>query len=151
MFRTSMIGDLLKLLPREIVRKAAAEHASDRWRKSFKTWDQLVTMLVAQLTGRTSLREIELVFAAHPKHHYHLNCGTVKRSTLADANKTRDHAVFADIAGALIARSGRCERGAKAMLSILDSSPIRLDGRGHEWARATQRPSFADSSAPSRK
>ena len=135
MFRTSMIGDLLKLLPREIVRKAARKHGSDRWRKSFMTWDHLVAMLAAQLTGRTSLREAELLLAAHPKHHYHLQCTAVKRSTLADANKTRDHAVFADIAGALMARSGRRERGTKAMLSILDSSPIRLDGRGHEWAR----------------
>ena len=135
MFRTSMFGGLLKLLPREIVHKATREHASDRWCKSFKTWDHLVAMLAAQLTGRTSLRETELLLAAHPKHHYHLHCAAVKRSTLADANRSRDHAVFASITSALIARLGRRERGANAMLSILDSSPIRLDGRGHEWAR----------------
>lgn len=134
MFRLSMLGDLLKLLPRDFVHKAVARHASDRWRKSFKTWDHLVAMLVAQLAGRTSLREIELLLAAHPSHRYHLNCTTVKRSTLADANRRRGHAVFADIAGHLIAVGGRRERDARAILSILDSSPIRLAGRGHDWA-----------------
>ena len=95
-------------------------------------------MLGAQLSGRTSLREVELLFALHPTRHYHLNCSAVKRSTLADANRKRDHAAFRDIAAHLIASGGRRERTAKAVLSVLDSSPVRLVGRGHEWAEPSR-------------
>lgn len=138
MFRSSMLGDLLKLLPRAIVHKAAMTHGSNRWRKSFKLWDHVVVMVAVHLAGRTSLREMELLLNHHRSHHYHLNCKAVKRSTLADANKTRDSAAFADIVKHLITSGRRRERHAKAMLSILDSSPIQLAGRGHDWAEASR-------------
>ena len=62
----------------------------------------------------------------------------MKRSTLADANKSRDFSVFADIAQLMIAQSGRKGRQAKELLSVLDSSPIRLQGRGHDWAQQSR-------------
>ena len=58
----------------------------------------------------------------------------VKRSTLADANISRDHGVFADIAKLMIARSGKKGGAVKKLLSVLDSSPVRLQGRGLKWA-----------------
>jgi len=133
-----MFGDLLKLLPRAVVRKVAAVHGSDRWCKSFKLWDHVVAMVAVHLAGRTSLREAELLLSHPRSHHYHLNCRAVKRSTLADANKTRDSAAFADIVKHRIACGGRRERHAKAMLSILDSSPVQLMGRGHAWAKSSR-------------
>ena len=138
MFRPSMLGDLLKLLPRAVVHNVAVLHGSNRWRKSFKLWDHVVAMVAVHLAGRTSLREAVLLLSHRRAHHYHLNCRSVKRSTLADANKTRDSAAFADIVKYLIKTGGRRERQPKAMLSILDSSPIRLDGRGHHWAEASR-------------
>ena len=133
-----MFGDLLKLLPRTVVHKAAIKHGSNRWRKSFNLWDHVVAMVGVHLAGRTSLREAELLFSHARSRHFHLNCRSVKRSTLADANKTRDSAAFADIVKQLIAAGGRRERQTGAMLSILDASPIQLDGRGHAWAQASR-------------
>lgn len=134
MFSTSTFGEVLKLLPRDKISKLVDKRGADRWRKSFKTWDHLVAMLGGQLAGVGSLRDVENLFDEHRSTHYHLHCKGVKKSTLGDANKARDYQVFADIAQEMIICSGRKTRKAKALLSVLDSSPIRLQGRGHGWA-----------------
>lgn len=138
MFRPSILGDILKLLPRDKIDTLVNRREADRWRKSFRTWDHLVAMLAGQLSGIGSLRDVETLFDEHKAQQYHLRCKGVRRSTLADANKTRDFSVFGDITQLLIARSGRRERDAKELLSVLDSSPITLQGRGHKWAEKTQ-------------
>jgi hypothetical protein len=61
-------------------------------------------MAFAQLTGRDSLREIEICLRALGPRLYHSGVrGHVSRSTLADANETRDYRIYADLAQVLIA------------------------------------------------
>ena len=84
MFSNSILGDILKQLPRDVVSDKVRDHGSDRWSKSFKRWDQLVALLTAQLSGASSLRELEAVFNAQSRHHYHLNAHPVRRSTLSE-------------------------------------------------------------------
>jgi hypothetical protein len=61
-------------------------------------------MAFAQLTGRESLRDIETgLRAMHPKLYHAGSRGYVARSTLADANETRDWRIYADFAQVLIA------------------------------------------------
>ncbi len=58
---------------------------------SFSHLDQFLCMAFAQLTYRESLRDIETCLRAHSAKLYHLGIrGGVARSTLADANETRD-------------------------------------------------------------
>ncbi|GMV92868.1 MAG: IS4 family transposase [Candidatus Hydrogenedentota bacterium] len=60
-------------------------------------------MVFAQLTGRESLRDIETCLRAmHPKLYHAGIRGHVSRSTLADANETRDWRIYADFAQTLI-------------------------------------------------
>src|SRR5271168_3824584 len=40
--------------------------------KSFKSWDHLVALIYAQLSGNSSLRGVVAGFNANPQHHYHL-------------------------------------------------------------------------------
>ncbi len=61
-------------------------------------------MAFAQLTFRESLRDIETCLRALGGKLYHLGIrGHISRSTLADANETRDWRIFADLARVLIA------------------------------------------------
>ena len=64
-------------------------------------------MIYAQLSGHTSLRDLEASFNASPQRHYHLGAQTVKRSTLSDANATRPAAVFEDILALLLSGMSR--------------------------------------------
>lgn len=134
MFTASTFGEILKLLPRAQISKLVGKRNADHRRKSFLTWDHLVAMLGAQLSGVGSLRDVENLFDAHRSAHYHLHSKGVKKSTLGDANKNRDYQIFADIAQLLIAGANAWRGKTKQLLSALDSSPIQLDGRGHEWA-----------------
>lgn len=137
MFRTSILGDFFKHLPRREIRGLARAHGSDRYVKSFTTWDHLVAMVVAQLSGCTSLRDLESVFNGHGSHPYHLHTHEVRRSTLSDANSRRDYAVFEQICKLLIDRQDRQKSDLKQVITVLDSSPILLLGKGFEWAEAS--------------
>lgn len=69
----------------------------------FSCWDQYLCMAFAQLTYRESLRDIEACLRAVQPKLYHLGIrARVARSTLADANDTRDWRIYADFAHGLI-------------------------------------------------
>jgi hypothetical protein len=59
-----IIKQLLKLLPNTLIARTAEKHNSDRYYKRFKTYDHLVTMLYATLSGVSSLRELTTVLLA---------------------------------------------------------------------------------------
>lgn len=138
MFSSSIFAQLLKLVPRDDFARLIGRHGSDRWRKSFRAWDHLVAMLAVQFSGLSSLRDLETVLNSHANHLYHFGSGRVSRSTLSDANRDRDSAVFRDLAVSMLPGLRRDAGELKDVLSILDSSLIRLSGRGHDWALATR-------------
>src|SRR5450432_1504428 len=60
----------------------------------------------AQMTYRESLRDIEACLGAQPSKLYGMGLReSVARSTLADANETRDWRIWADIAAVLVRRA----------------------------------------------
>lgn len=139
MFYPTTLNKILKLIDRQMVSKMAEKHGADKRKNSFKTWDHLVSMISAQLTGAKSLRDVETIFKTQEHCLYHLNLKKVSHSTLGDANQNRDSGVFQDIANYLINLSKgkeRCEL--QSIVSLIDSTPIPLRGRGHAWADATR-------------
>jgi Domain of unknown function (DUF4372)/Transposase DDE domain len=65
--------------------------------------DQFRTMAFAQLTYRESLRDIEACLSAQSSKLYHMGIqNPIKRTTLAEANESRDWRIYADFALALI-------------------------------------------------
>lgn len=64
-------------------------------------------MIYAQLSGASSLREIQAGFNGHAAHHYHLGATAIKSSTLADANNQRKEAVFIDVVQWLMQKASR--------------------------------------------
>ena len=69
----------------------------------FSCWDHYLCMAFAQLTYRESLRDIEACLRAVHAKLYHVGIRAhVSRSTLADANETRDWRIYADFAQGLI-------------------------------------------------
>jgi hypothetical protein len=95
---TPIIKQILKYISPEIIYRTAREHKSDRYYKRFKTYDHLVTMIYAVLSGCCSLREVSSILLACEGRINHIGLKHFpKRSTLADANKKRQSEVFADI------------------------------------------------------
>jgi IS4 transposase len=124
----SIFEHLLKPVSRRTFQTIVERHDGNAYDKSFKSWDHFVALIFAQLGGIDSLRALEAVWNAHWNHHYHLGCGKVARSTLADANARRPVAVFADMFAWLSALADRTlRRDGAEMLRLLDATPIPLD------------------------
>jgi hypothetical protein len=93
-----IISQLLKWVPNTIISRTAQRFNSDKYYKRFKTYDHLVTMIFATISGCSSLREISSIMLACEGKINHLGLRKFpKRSTLSDANKNRPSAVFASI------------------------------------------------------
>jgi IS4 transposase len=119
----------MKGLSRGAFDRIVEQHQADKYSKKFRCWDQLLTMVYGQLSGAGSLRQLETGFNSHIAHHYHLDTGCIKRSTLADANGKRKEAVFADTAQLLMGQASRqMRKQVKQLLYLLDSTSITLKG-----------------------
>jgi hypothetical protein len=98
-----VFSQVMEHLPTHEFRKCVARYAGDYKSRGFSCLDQFLCMSFAQLTFRESLRDIEACLRSVPEKLYHLGFrGHIARSTLADANETRDWRIYADFAQSLI-------------------------------------------------
>src|SRR5437868_9059618 len=140
-----IFSELISHLPHKEFQKCVARY-DDSQSRTFSHWDQYLTMAFAQLTYRESLRDIEACLRSVTGKLYHLGMrSTVARTTLADADESRDWRIFADFAQVLI----RIARPLHAddpigvdlthSLYALDSTTIDLCLSLFPWAKFRQR------------
>jgi Domain of unknown function (DUF4372)/Transposase DDE domain len=99
----TVFAQLMDFIPAHEFRRCVARYRGQHRVRKFSCWDQFLSMAFAQLTYRESLRDIETCLRALGGKLYHLGIrGHISRSTLADANETRDWRIFADLARVLI-------------------------------------------------
>ena len=138
----SVFSQLMDHLPAYEFQKCVIRYAGDYKSRGFSCRDQFLAMAFAQLTYRESLRDIEACLHSMHSKLYHMGFrGRTARSTLADANESRDWRIFADFAQVLI----RIERplyvhdpiGVELDQSLyaLDSTTIDLCLSLFPWAR----------------
>ena len=100
----TVFSQLIEFLPHQEFQKCVARYDGGRYLKNLSCWDQYLAMAFAQLTYRESLRDIEACLRSVSGKLYHMGFrGKVARSTLADANESRDWRIYADFAQVLIA------------------------------------------------
>jgi hypothetical protein len=142
----TVFAQLIEHLPHKEFHKCVGRYRGDRYAKHFSCWDQCLAMAFAQLTYRESLRDIETCLGAVGNKLYHMGFRTsVARSTLADANESREWRLYAAFAQTLIG-SARQLYARDAMgvdldetLYALDSTTIDLCLALFPWARFRQR------------
>lgn len=123
----AVFTQLTELLPRRAFDNAVARYRGDRRVRSLTCMDQLLCMLFAQITGRSSLRETVACLNALGGRRYHCGIrGRVARSTLAEANERRDYRIFMDTAMAMIA-AARIELPVDRELMHLGADAYALD------------------------
>ena len=137
-----VMAQLFDHLPMHTFRCCVAKYPSKYPVLKFSHFDQFACMAFAQLTYRESLRDIEICLRAHNSKLYHLGIrGRVSRSTLADANETRDAHVYEDFALALIKIARKLYAGDSFAVDIdntvyaLDTTTIDLCLSLFPWAR----------------
>jgi transposase len=99
----TVFAQLMDELPSYEFRKCVARYDGDHKLRGFSCWDQFLCLSFAQLTYRESLRDIQACLRSVQPKLYHMGFrGKVSRSTLADANESRDWRIYADFAQVLI-------------------------------------------------
>jgi len=102
----ALFAQMVEHLSRYEFRKCVARYDGNRRVRSFTCWDQFLVMAFAQFTFRESLRDIVSCLRSAGSGLYHMGIsGNISRSTLADANESRDWRIFADFAQVLIAEA----------------------------------------------
>ena len=101
-----LFAQLMDFLPWSSFSRSVARYGGDRRVRSLSCAEQFRAMAFAQLTFRESLRDIEACLGAQPNKLYHLGFRSpVRRSTLAEANESRDWRIHAELAQRLIAQA----------------------------------------------
>ncbi|MCH8038240.1 MAG: DUF4372 domain-containing protein, partial [Proteobacteria bacterium] len=122
-----VFAQLIDHLPLHAFRRCVQRYGGHYKVQSFSCLDQYLCMAFAQLTYRESLRDIEACLRAQNSKLYHMGIrGNVSRSTLADANESRDWRIYADFAQTLIAIARRLYAG-DAFGVDLDETVTALD------------------------
>ncbi len=99
----TIFAQLMEFIPRHQFQICVDRYQGNRYVKGFSCWDQFLCLAFAQLTERSSLRDIETCLRAQPSKLYHIGFrGRVSRATLADANELRDWRIYRDFAQVLI-------------------------------------------------
>jgi hypothetical protein len=138
----TIFAQVIEHLPHKEFQKCVGRYSGDANLRGFSCWDQYLAMVFAQLTYRESLRDIEACLGAMRGKLYHMGIrGSVRRSTLADANDAHDWRIYTDFAQVLIAIA-RPLYATEPMgveldrsLYALDSTTIDLCLRLFPWAR----------------
>ena len=140
-----VFAQLSEHLPRSVFLSFAARYAGRYPTLSFSHWDQVLCMRFAQLTARSSLRDIVTCLHGQRSKLYHAGFrGNIARSTLADANEKRSCQIFEEFALHLIsiARPLYASQSLGSDLSqtvyAIDSTTIDLCLSLFEWAPATK-------------
>jgi len=136
-----VFAQITQHLPLTTFRRCVARYGGGHKVKSFSCLDHYLCMAFAQLTYRESLRDIEACLRAQVDKLYHMGIKSrVSRSTLADANESRDWRIYADFAQSLIAIARRLYAGEsfgvdlKDTVYALDASTIDLCLSVFPWA-----------------
>ena len=134
----TVLSQILKIVPRHEFETLAQQHHSGRKFRSASRWSQFVTMTMAQLTGRSSLRDIVDNLSAQAHRLYHLGSAKLSRSNLSRINEDKPHTLYEALFGKLLHRCQGMNGGHNFRfdnpLYSLDASTIDLCLSVFPWA-----------------
>ena len=134
----TILSQLLKFVPRHEFESLAKTHHSGRAFRSASRWSQFVCLAMAQLSGRSSLRDIVENMSAQVHRLYHLGSARLTRSTLSRINENKPHQLYEALFSKLLTQCQSQTTGHrfrfKNPLYSLDASTIDLCLSVFPWA-----------------
>lgn len=143
----TLFAQIMDFIPWTSFSRIVDRHAGNAGVRRMTCAEQFRVLAFAQLTWRESLRDIEATLGANAGKLYAMGLRhRVHRSTLADANESRDWRIWSDVAALLIRRARKLYDGEDLGLDLsntiyaLDATTIDLCLSLFDWApfRATK-------------
>jgi hypothetical protein len=124
----TLFAQVMEFVPWTSFARIVHRHGGDSGVRTLSCAEQFRAMAFAQLTWRESLRDIEATLSANAAKLYAMGFrAAVKRSTLADANESRDWRIWSDLAALLIRRARKLYATESALGIDLDNTVYALD------------------------
>ena len=137
----TMFAQIMDFLPWMTFHRTVPHHGGDKGVRSLTCAEQFRDMAFAQLTYRESLRDIEACLQDRAAKLYHMGFREqVARSTLADANESRDWRIWGNFSGRLVTQARELCLSEDLGLDLtntvyaLDSTTIELCLSVFPWA-----------------
>ena len=134
----TMLAQLLKLVSRHEFEVLANRHHEGQRLRKISRWGQFVALLVGQLSGRSSLRDIIDNVRVQKHKMYHCGVGQVSRSSLARVNERQPWTLYQDLFGKLLSKCRNYSPAHtfrfKNPLYSMDASTIDLSLSVFPWA-----------------
>ncbi len=135
----TVFSQILKLVGRHEFESLANQHHEGGKLRKMSRWSQFLSLSLAQLSGRSSLRDIVGNLSAQSHKLYHLGIGSVTRSSLARVNEEQPYTLYEALFGKLL---NRCQGLApkhgcrfKNRLYSLDATTMDLCLAVFPWAK----------------
>ena len=137
----TLFAQVMEFVPWTSFARIVQRYSGNAGVRTLSCAEQFRAMAFAQLTWRESLRDIEASLSANANKLYAMGFrSAVKRSTLADANESRDWRIWSDLAALLIRRARKLYANESLSVELdntvyaLDSSTIDLCLSVFDWA-----------------
>jgi Transposase DDE domain. len=137
----TLFAQIMEFVPWTSFTRIVERYAGDAGVRRMNCAEQFRIMAFAQLTWRESLRDIEVTLSANASKLYAMGLRhSVHRSTLAEANESRDWRMWSDLAALLIRRARKLYRDEDLGLDLtntvyaLDATTIDLCLSLFDWA-----------------
>jgi hypothetical protein len=141
-----LFAQVMSFLPKRDFDRCVHKYRGNYRTRTFACYDQFLCLAFAQLTFRSSLRDIETCLNSLRPKLYHVGLrGNVARNTLAKANETRNWQIYAEFAAVLIAQARKLYAGDPLAIDLeqtvyaFDSTTIDLCLSLFPWARFRRR------------
>ena len=137
----TLFAQIMEFVPWTSFARIVHRYSGNAGVRTLSCAEQFRAMAFAQLTWRESLRDIEASLSANANKLYAMGFrSAVKRSTLADANESRDWRIWSDVAAVLIRRARKLYATEPLGVELdntvyaLDSTTIDLCLSLFDWA-----------------
>ena len=124
----TLFAQVMEFMPWTSFARIVQRHGGNSGVRTLSCAEQFRAMAFAQLTWRESLRDIESCLSANAGKLYAMGFrSAVKRSTLADANESRDWRIWSHLAAVLIRRARKLYASDSVLGLDLDNTVYALD------------------------
>ncbi len=137
----TLFAQVMEFVPWTTFARIVQRYGGNSGVRALSCSEQFRAMAFAQLTWRESLRDIETSLSANAAKLYAMGFrSAVRRSTLADANESRDWRIWSDLAMVLIRRARKLYASEPLGVELdntvyaLDSTTIDLCLSLFDWA-----------------
>jgi len=134
----TIINQIASFFPRHDFEQLAKIYHTGQKFRSFNRWSQFLAMMIGQLSGRKSLRDLVSNIRVQGRRIYHLGMKPTSKSTLARVNERQPYQLYRDMFYKL---SARCKMFAprhrfefRGKIYLLDTTTIDLCLAVFPWA-----------------